>query len=68
MRKYTVTDKPYKDGEKFQLKGKTYIRSYIGGAVFDHEVKKFEDTEHGRMWKMYDEDRAGYYKKYHDPS
>ena len=59
-------DMGLKDGGKHLYNGVTYIRSYIGGAAFDHEVKKFEDTEDAKMWKMWREDKPGYYKKYHN--
>ena len=48
-----------------EYKGKKYTRSYIGGAAFDHEIKKFEDTETYEMWKLYRKDRVAYFKKYH---
>ena len=35
MRKYTVTDVNYENGDVFHHDGKKYQRSHIGGAIFD---------------------------------
>ena len=67
LRDYTVNNNlDLENGTVHKHDGKTYKRSYIGGAAFDHEIgQKFEDTEDGKMWKMYRTNRSRYYKKYH---
>ena len=66
MRDYTVNnDLTIDHGVKHEYKGKKYTRSYIGGAAFDHEIKKFEDTETYEKWKLYRKDRVAYFRKYH---
>ena len=65
LRKYTVTDKDYKDGDEFIHNGRLHRRSRIGKAIFDHDISSERTTE------MVDEFVAGsklsnkeYYKKY----
>jgi hypothetical protein len=65
LRKYTVTDKNYKDGDEFIHNGRLHKRSHIGKAIFDHDISSERTTE------MVDEFVAGsklsnkeYYKKY----
>ena len=65
LRKYTVTDKDYKNGDEFIHNGRLHRRSYIGKAIFDHDISSERTTE------MVDEFVAGsklsnkeYYKKY----
>ena len=66
MRDYTVNnDLTIKNGEVHQYKGKTYTRSYIGSAAFDHESIDWDNDEWGSaMWELYRTDRRAYYKKY----
>ena len=65
-RDYTVNkDFTIENGATHEYNNKTYKRSYIGGAAFDHEVKRFEDTEDYKMWRLYRKDRVAYFKKYH---
>ena len=45
MRKYTVTDKDYKNGEEFIHNGRLHRRSYIGNAIFDHDISSERTTE-----------------------
>mgnify|MGYP003639669745 FL=1 len=65
LRKYTVTDKDYKNGDEFIHNGRLHRRSYIGKAIFDHDISSERTTE------MVDEFVAGsklstkaYNKKY----
>ena len=53
-RDYTVNkDFTIENGATHEYDNKTYKRSYMGGAAFDHEVKSFEDCEYGgKMWKL----------------
>ena len=53
------------NGTEHVYKGKTYIRSYMGGAAFDHEKVSFEESDTGRMFKLYRTNRRKYYKKDH---
>ena len=53
MRKYTVTDKQYKNGEEFIHSGRLYRRSRIGKSIFDHDISP------ERTAKMVDEFVAG---------
>ena len=66
VRDYTVNkDLTIKHGETHEHKGKTYVRSYIGGAAFDHEKIDWNNDEYGSaMWKLYKTDRKAYYEKY----
>jgi len=68
MRDYTVNnDLTIKHGEVHEHEGKTYTRSYIGGAAFDHQKIDWDNDEYGSaMWKLYRTDRRAYYKKYHN--
>ena len=65
-RDYTVNkDFTIEAGTEHEYKGKKYKRSYMGGAAFDHEVKPFEDCEHGgKVWKLYRTNRREYYRRY----
>ena len=67
-RDYTVNkDFTIENGATHEYDNKTYKRSYIGGAAFDHEEKPFEDCEHGgKAWKLYRTDRRAYNKKYEE--
>ena len=65
LRKYTVTDKDYKDGDEFIHNGRLHRRTRVGKAIFDHDISSERTTE------MVDEFVAGsklsdkeYYKKY----
>ena len=66
MRDYTVNnDLTIEDGATHQYDNKTYKRSYIGGAAFDHESIDWDNDEWGSaMWELYRTDRRAYYKKY----
>ena len=65
LRKYTVTDKDYKNGDEFIHNGRKYRRTRVGKSIFDHDISSERTTE------MVDEFVAGsklsnkeYYKKY----
>ena len=45
LRKYTVTDKDYKNGDEFIHNGRLHRRSYIGKAIFDHDISSERTTE-----------------------
>ena len=65
MRDYTVNnDLTLEPGEIHEHEGKTYKRSYIGGAAFDHEVDGWKE-EVTEMWDLWANDTKKYYKKYH---
>ena len=53
LRKYTVTDKDYKDGDEFIHNGRLHRRSHIGKAIFDHDISP------ERTAKLVDEFVAG---------
>ena len=65
VRDYTVNkDLTIKHGETHEHKGKAYVRSYIGGAAFDHEKVSFEKSDTGRAFRLWKTDRKRYYKEY----
>ena len=62
MRDYTITSKPYKDGEIFYHDGVKYQRNHIGGAIFDNKFAgKAELDEYISDSKL---STREYYKKY----
>ncbi len=65
MRKYTVTDKPYANGEHFHHEGVEYVRNHIGGAIFDNRVAGQKEIDEFRAdAKLWRTNKKAYFKKH----